>query len=79
MQGPTIPYRPGRSDRQPAACAPDGRFPNATKGAARLREIFGRMGFNDQEIVALSGAHALGRCHTDGLVSPVPGPSPLPF
>jgi cytochrome c peroxidase len=23
------------------------------------------MGFNDQEIVALSGAHALGRCHTD--------------
>ena len=23
------------------------------------------MGFGDQEIVALSGAHALGRCHTD--------------
>merc|ERR1711924_448053 len=23
------------------------------------------MGFNDQEIVALSGAHALGHCHTD--------------
>ena len=23
------------------------------------------MGFNDQEIVALSGAHAIGRCHTD--------------
>lgn len=23
------------------------------------------MGFNDQEIVALSGAHALGRCHSD--------------
>jgi cytochrome c peroxidase len=23
------------------------------------------MGFNDQEIVALSGAHSLGRCHTD--------------
>lgn len=23
------------------------------------------MGFSDQEIVALSGAHALGRCHTD--------------
>lgn len=22
-------------------------------------------GFNDQEIVALSGAHALGRCHED--------------
>ena len=23
------------------------------------------MGFNDQEIVALVGAHALGRCHSD--------------
>jgi cytochrome c peroxidase len=23
------------------------------------------MGFNDREIVALAGAHALGRCHTD--------------
>jgi cytochrome c peroxidase len=30
-----------------------------------LRAIFGRMGFNDQEIVALAGAHALGRCHKD--------------
>ena len=29
--------------------------------AEGLREVFGRMGFNDQEIVALSGAHALGR------------------
>ena len=33
--------------------------------ADHLRDIFYRMGFNDQEIVALSGAHALGRCHTD--------------
>ncbi len=28
-----------------------------------IRKVFNRMGFNDQEIVALSGAHALGRCH----------------
>lgn len=30
------------------------------------------MGFNDQEIVALSGAHALGRCHatSSGFVGP---------
>ena len=28
-------------------------------------KVFYRMGFNDQEIVALSGAHAVGRCHTD--------------
>ncbi|KFZ10530.1 hypothetical protein V501_05153 [Pseudogymnoascus sp. VKM F-4519 (FW-2642)] len=65
MQGPTIPYRPGRTDRDVAACTPDGRLPDATQGHKHLRSIFGRMGFNDQEIVALSGAHALGRCHTD--------------
>ncbi|KAI0401219.1 heme peroxidase [Xylaria palmicola] len=65
MQGPTIPYRPGRSDKEAAACTPDGRLPDAAQGTDHLRNIFYRMGFNDQEIVALSGAHALGRCHTD--------------
>lgn len=65
MQGPTIPYRPGRQDRDAAACTPDGRLPDGAKGSSHLRDIFYRMGFNDQEIVALSGAHALGRCHTD--------------
>ncbi|RDW77077.1 peroxidase-1 [Coleophoma cylindrospora] len=65
MQGPAIPYRPGRQDKDMAACTPDGRLPDATKNQSHLRDIFYRMGFNDQEIVALSGAHALGRCHTD--------------
>ncbi|RSL63490.1 Cytochrome c peroxidase, mitochondrial [Fusarium sp. AF-6] len=65
MQGPIVPYRPGRSDRDVSACTPDGRLPDATKSSNHLRDIFYRMGFNDQEIVALSGAHALGRCHTD--------------
>ncbi|KAI1756657.1 heme peroxidase [Xylaria castorea] len=65
MQGPTIPYRPGRGDKDAAACTPDGRLPDAAQRAKHLRDIFYRMGFNDQEIVALSGAHALGRCHTD--------------
>lgn len=65
MMGPKIPYRPGRSDRDVAACTPDGRLPDAAQGQDHLRNIFYRMGFNDQEIVALSGAHALGRCHTD--------------
>lgn len=65
MLGPKIPYRPGRSDRDVAACTPDGRLPDASQGQDHLRNIFYRMGFNDQEIVALAGAHALGRCHTD--------------
>ncbi|KAF2692096.1 class II peroxidase [Lentithecium fluviatile CBS 122367] len=65
MQGPKIPYRPGRADRDLSFCTPDGRLPDASKGASHIRAIFGRMGFNDQQMVALSGAHALGRCHTD--------------
>ncbi|KAL9122386.1 MAG: hypothetical protein Q9187_001052 [Circinaria calcarea] len=65
MQGPVIPWRPGRADRDVAMCTPDGRLPDASKEQSHLRAIFGRMGFDDREIVALSGAHALGRCHTD--------------
>ncbi|PIA93089.1 Cytochrome c peroxidase, mitochondrial [Cercospora beticola] len=65
MGGPDIPWRPGRADRDVSFCTPDGRLPDASKEHNHLRAIFGRMGFNDQEIVALSGAHALGRCHTD--------------
>jgi hypothetical protein len=62
--------RSGRVDAlDPSAVTPDGRLPAADSGppgadpsdAAHLRTIFNRMGFDDQEIVALSGAHALGR------------------
>jgi cytochrome c peroxidase len=56
MQGPKIPWRPGRTDRDVSYCTPDGRLPDASKDQKHLRAIFGRMGFNDQEIVALSGA-----------------------
>jgi cytochrome c peroxidase len=65
LGGPTIPWRPGRHDADSKACTPDGRLPNAAKGPSHLRDIFYRMGFDDREIVALSGAHALGRAHTD--------------
>ncbi len=53
------------SDGDVENCTPDGRLPDGDKYADHVRKIFYRMGFNDQEIVALSGAHALGRCHTD--------------
>ena len=65
MQGPVIPWRPGRQDKDVSMCTPDGRLPDGSKDQTHLRAIFGRMGFDDREIVALSGAHALGRCHTD--------------
>jgi cytochrome c peroxidase len=69
--GPKIPFSLGRSDAPNGEPSPpDGRLPDADKGSRistvqHLRDIFHRMGLNDQEIVALSGAHAMGRCHTD--------------
>ncbi|KAG6375666.1 heme peroxidase [Boletus reticuloceps] len=65
MGGPKIPWKPGRIDGFAHHATPDGRLPDAAQGAPHLRDIFYRMGFNDQEIVALSGAHAVGRCHPD--------------
>jgi cytochrome c peroxidase len=66
LGGPTIKWRPGRSDKEDGShCTPDARLPDADKGADHVRKIFNRMGFNDREIVALIGAHAIGRCHPD--------------
>mmetsp|Transcript_56927 Transcript_56927/g.78928 ORF Transcript_56927/g.78928 Transcript_56927/m.78928 type:complete len:323 (-) Transcript_56927:30-998(-) len=66
MGGPTIDWTPGRTDfAEGQGVTPDGRLPDAAQGAEHLRAIFYRMGFNDQEIVALSGAHSLGFCHDD--------------
>ncbi|ONM22685.1 L-ascorbate peroxidase 2 cytosolic [Zea mays] len=45
---------------------PEGRLPDATKGSDHLRQVFGKqMGLSDQDIVALSGGHTLGRCHKE--------------
>lgn len=64
MGCPTIPWKCGRvdcltSDKVP----PNGRLPFGDKAASHIRSTFGRMGFNDQEMVLLLGAHGLGRCH----------------
>ena len=66
--GPKIPWRAGRTDSAQPTTVADGRLPGADKGCPKatighVRDIFGRMGFNDREMVALIGAHALGRCH----------------
>jgi cytochrome c peroxidase len=75
MGGPACNWRPGRKDVvepiRSVAELPGNLLPDADgrdkkdRPADHLRDIFGRMGFNDREIVALSGAHSLGRCHTD--------------
>lgn len=66
MGGPRVPFSFGRSDA-PAGTqrgpVENGRLPDAAQGAAHLREVFHRMGMSDRDIVALSGAHTLGRCH----------------
>eukprot|EP00933_Yihiella_yeosuensis_P006750 TRINITY_DN111522_c0_g1_i1.p1 TRINITY_DN111522_c0_g1~~TRINITY_DN111522_c0_g1_i1.p1 ORF type:complete len:350 (-),score=100.23 TRINITY_DN111522_c0_g1_i1:353-1402(-) len=78
MGGNPVPFKPGRKDKASGKECPvwegsthkDGRLPGADCGspdktAAHLRYIFNRMGFDDREIVALSGAHGLGACHLD--------------
>ncbi|KAG6359624.1 hypothetical protein INS49_013146 [Diaporthe citri] len=64
MGGPDIPWYPGRTDYvDDSKLPPRGRLPDGALGSDHIRAIFYRMGFSDQEIVALSGAHNLGRCH----------------
>ncbi|RMJ22353.1 cytochrome c peroxidase [Aspergillus sp. HF37] len=65
LGGPVIPWRPGRVDLDVSSCPPDGRLPDGGKEQKHIRDIFYRMGFDDREIVALVGAHALGRAHAD--------------
>lgn len=69
--GPKIPFRLGRADADSGETSPkECGLPDADKGSRKntiqhVRDVFYRMGFTDREIVALLGAHALGRCHTD--------------
>ncbi|KAJ5349248.1 Plant ascorbate peroxidase [Penicillium brevicompactum] len=66
LGGPDIPWQGGRTDLvDDSKVPPRGRLPDGAQGADHLRFIFYRMGFNDQEIVALTGGHNLGRCHGD--------------
>ena len=66
MGGPTIPWRPGRVDAVASeSCPPEGRLPGADYNGTSLKSTFKNMGLSDRELVALAGAHALGRCHTD--------------
>ena len=69
--GPKIAFRLGRTDAESGETSPkECGLPDADKGSRKgttqhVRDVFYRMGFSDREIVALLGAHALGRCHTD--------------
>jgi len=75
--GPSIPLKFGRKDTEnPEGCAPEGNLPAGgapwpapAKGPGdHLRQVFYRMGFSDQEIVALSGARPGGAPSQCGVV-----------
>lgn len=56
LGGPDIPFKFGRTDDPDGSnCPINGRLPRATDDAAHLRKVFYRMGFDDKEIVVLSG------------------------
>lgn len=70
--GPKIPMRYGRVDvSAPEQCPKEGNLPGAAapfpdgaeSPAQHVRNVFYRMGMTDKDIVALSGAHTLGRAH----------------
>lgn len=65
MGGLNIPFRWGRKDASSEQdCPPNGRLPDASQGASHIRDVFGRMGFTDREMVVLiGGGHTIGRCH----------------
>eukprot|EP00467_Chlorarachnion_reptans_P019345 CAMPEP_0114516858 /NCGR_PEP_ID=MMETSP0109-20121206/17567_1 /TAXON_ID=29199 /ORGANISM="Chlorarachnion reptans, Strain CCCM449" /LENGTH=358 /DNA_ID=CAMNT_0001697305 /DNA_START=76 /DNA_END=1152 /DNA_ORIENTATION=- len=66
MGGPKIAFRAGRDDiPDHTQCVEEGRLPDGDKGSDHLRSVFGRMGFSDKDIVVLSGAHTVGKCHAD--------------
>jgi cytochrome c peroxidase len=72
MGGPAIPWRHGREDRTcPVPSVTEDRLPRADSGSPRedvshIKAVFGRIGgLTHKETVALIGAHAVGRCHTE--------------
>lgn len=68
MGGPAIKTRFGRVDatsEKESVESQEGRLPDGDKGVDHLKAIFYPKGFDDKDIVALSGAHTVGSCHAD--------------
>ncbi|CAI8495041.1 unnamed protein product [Hanseniaspora opuntiae] len=64
MGGPKIPWRYGRVDGDIDTLPENGRLPDANGNASYVRNFFKRLNFlKDEEVVALIGAHCVGKTH----------------
>lgn len=63
LHSPKIPWRPGRVDTGENTVPENGRLPEPTWNADYVRKFYNRFDFTDQEVVALLGAHILGKTH----------------
>lgn len=64
MGGPKIPWRYGRVDGDVKTMPENGRLPDAKGNANYVRNFFKRLNFlEDEEAVALIGAHCVGKTH----------------
>jgi len=63
-----IEFIPGRKDAtSELQCPPNGRLPDPSANTCNnMKVVFSRLGFNDEEMVALiGGGHTLGKCHIE--------------
>lgn len=67
LDGPVIGFTPGRTDATSGGenCPPEERLPTPDESSTGVREIFGRLGLDDREFVAIMGAHSVGRPHPE--------------
>lgn len=63
LHGPKIPWRPGRVDTGEESVPDHGRLPEPFWNADYVRKYYDKFNFTDQEVVALIGAHILGKTH----------------
>jgi len=65
VNGPSIPWRPGRTDSSHSPLPPTltTRIPSPRSSPSALHRSFASLSLTLREMVALTGAHTLGRCH----------------
>lgn len=65
MHGPRVAFRPGRALLPPRPLPSDvpSRIPQGNSSLSSLLARFRSLSLDARELVALSGAHAVGRCH----------------